>query len=122
MVGWLYILQTQIIEIGNSLVEEDNKLVGETLTRKIKQQISLASWLKEARNAFVWYTEVKDTEGGLIDQDSLGWISVPKSIAKFDQNWLVRKQLYGIFIGVFRKLTSSWLISVMDAIIETTRR
>ena len=80
----MYKRQSQGIEIGNSLVEEDKLDVAKALLEKANGKLILPVDSKEA-NAFADYTEVRDTEGEAVSEGFLGLDIGPKSIAKFDE-------------------------------------
>ena len=111
--------KAQGIEIGNSLVEEDKLDVAKALLEKANGKLILPVDSKEA-NAFVDYTEVKDTEGEAVDPGFLGLDIGPKSIAKFDEALTGAKTVvWNGPMGVFENPDfQAGTIGVMDAIVK----
>lgn len=111
--------KAQGIEIGNSLVEEDKLDVAKELLEKANGKLILPVDSKEA-NAFVDYTEVKDTEGEAVDPGFLGLDIGPKSIAKFDKELTGAKTVvWNGPMGVFENSDfQAGTIGVMDAIVK----
>ncbi len=111
--------KAQGIEIGNSLVEEDKLDVAKALLEKANGKLILPVDSKEA-NAFVGYTEVRDTEGEAIDPGFLGLDIGPKSIAKFDEELTGAKTVvWNGPMGVFENPDfQAGTIGVMDAIVK----
>jgi len=111
--------KAQGIEIGNSLVEEDKLDVAKALLEKANGKLILPVDSKEA-NAFVDYTEVKDTEGEAVDPGFLGLDIGPKSIAEFDKALTGAKTVvWNGPMGVFENPDfQAGTIGVMDAIVK----
>ncbi|MFZ2668811.1 MAG: phosphoglycerate kinase [Streptococcus suis] len=111
--------KAQGIEIGNSLVEEDKLDVAKALLEKANGKLILPVDSKEA-NAFVGYTEVRDTEGEAISEGFLGLDIGPKSIAKFDEELTGAKTVvWNGPMGVFENPDfQAGTIGVMDAIVK----
>ena len=111
--------KAQGIEIGNSLVEEDKLDVAKALLEKANGKLILPVDSKEA-NAFADYTEVKDTEGEVVDPGFLGLDIGPKSIAKFDEALTGAKTVvWNGPMGVFENPDfQAGTIGVMDAIVK----
>ncbi|MFS9065579.1 phosphoglycerate kinase [Streptococcus anginosus] len=111
--------KAQGIEIGSSLVEEDKLDIAKALLEKANGKLILPVDSKEA-NAFVDYTEVKDTEGEAVDPGFLGLDIGPKSIAKFDQELTGAKTVvWNGPMGVFENPDfQAGTIGVMDAIVK----
>lgn len=111
--------KAQGIEIGNSLVEEDKLDVAKALLEKANSKLILPVDSKEA-NAFVGYTEVRDTEGEAISEGFLGLDIGPKSIAKFDEELTGAKTVvWNGPMGVFENPDfQAGTIGVMDAIVK----
>lgn len=111
--------KAQGIEIGNSLVEEDKLDVAKELLEKANGKLILPVDSKEA-NAFVDYTEVKDTEGEAVDPGFLGLDIGPKSIAKFDKELTGAKTVvWNGPMGVFENPDfQAGTIGVMDSIVK----
>ncbi|HFI0148091.1 TPA: phosphoglycerate kinase [Streptococcus suis] len=111
--------KAQGIEIGNSLVEEDKLDVAKALLEKANGKLILPVDSKEA-NAFVGYTEVRDTEGEAISEGFLGLDIGPKSIAKFDEALTGAKTVvWNGPMGVFENPDfQAGTIGVMDAIVK----
>ncbi|HEM3717135.1 TPA: phosphoglycerate kinase [Streptococcus suis] len=111
--------KAQGIEIGNSLVEEDKLDVAKALLEKANGKLILPVDSKEA-NAFVGYTEVRDTEGEAVSEGFLGLDIGPKSIAKFDEALTGAKTVvWNGPMGVFENPDfQAGTIGVMDAIVK----
>ncbi|MFZ2531286.1 MAG: phosphoglycerate kinase [Streptococcus suis] len=111
--------KAQGIEIGNSLVEEDKLDVAKALLEKANGKLILPVDSKEA-NAFVGYTEVRDTEGEAISEGFLGLDIGPKSIAKFEEELTGAKTVvWNGPMGVFENPDfQAGTIGVMDAIVK----
>ena len=111
--------KAQGIEIGNSLVEEDKLDVAKALLEKSNGKLILPVDSKEA-NAFVGYTEVRDTEGEAVSEGFLGLDIGPKSIAKFDEALTGAKTVvWNGPMGVFENPDfQAGTIGVMDAIVK----
>ncbi|GFH43469.1 phosphoglycerate kinase [Lactococcus hodotermopsidis] len=111
--------KAQGIEIGNSLVEEDKLDIAKALLEKANGKLILPTDSKEA-NAFVDYTEVKDTDGEAVDAGFLGLDIGPKSIAKFDKELEGAKTVvWNGPMGVFENPDfQAGTIGVMDSIVK----
>ncbi|URZ87254.1 phosphoglycerate kinase [Floricoccus penangensis] len=111
--------KAQGIEIGDSLVEEDKLDLAKELLEKSNGKLILPVDSKEA-NAFVGYTEVKDTEGEAIDKGFLGLDIGPKSIEKFTKEIDGAKTVvWNGPMGVFENPDfQAGTIGVMDAIVS----
>lgn len=111
--------KAQGIEIGDSLVEEDKLDVAKALLEKANGKLILPVDSKEA-NAFVGYTEVRDTEGEAISEGFLGLDIGPKSIAKFEEELTGAKTVvWNGPMGVFENPDfQAGTIGVMDAIVK----
>ncbi|MHC3588658.1 phosphoglycerate kinase [Streptococcus suis] len=111
--------KAQGIEIGNSLVEEDNLDVAKALLEKANGKLILPVDSKEA-NAFAGYTEVRDTDGEAVSEGFLGLDIGPKSIAKFDEALTGAKTVvWNGPMGVFENPDfQAGTIGVMDAIVK----